>query len=220
VVPQFDTQVGMHLSDVTSYLNASANIAGQGDDGDNMMPSNAFLVVEYEEVPQTPFFVYGFVNDGDGAPVVNPNVTITNLNTSKTFTADTNASSNYYQVVTSSWNVSAGDVLHFDASNGGAVELDHTVTGEEMDNGVLLQNITIQKGTCGDVTGDGDINMDDVMTLWYDYADYPTPGAYTISNEWAADVTGDGEINMDDVMTLWYDYADYPYPGAYEVNCK
>ena len=73
---------------------------------------------------------------------------------------------------------------------------------------------------CGNVNEDGIINMDDVMTLWYDYADYPYPGAYTISNEWAADVTGDDVINMDDVMTLWYDYADYPYPGAYEVNCK
>ncbi|MBC8521938.1 MAG: hypothetical protein H8D26_08140, partial [Methanomicrobia archaeon] len=110
--------------------------------------------------------------------------------------------------------------LHFHASNGIAIELDHTVTEEEMDNGVLLQNITLQKGMCGDVNEDGKINMDDVMTLWYDYADYPYPGAYTISNEWAADVTGDDVINMDDVMTLWYDYADYPYPGAYEVNCK
>ena len=214
------TQVGMNLTDVTGYLNASVNIAGQGDDGDNMMPSNAFLVVEYEEVPPVPFLIHGWVNDSDGMPVFNPNVTITNLDTSDVFTAETNASSNYYQIVTSSWNVSAGNVLHFDASNGGAIELDHTVMQEEMDNGVLLQNITIQKGTCGDVTGDGKINMDDVMTLWYDYADYPYPGAYTISNEWAADVTGDGDINMDDVMTLWYDYADYPYPGAYEVNCK
>ena len=75
-------------------------------------------------------------------------------------------------------------------------------------------------GICGDVNNDGKINMDDVMTLWYDYANYPYPGAYTVSNEWAADVTGDGIINMDDVMTLWYDYANYPYPGAYEVNCR
>jgi len=49
-----NTQVGMNLTDVTSYLNASVNIAGQGDDGDNMMPSNAFLVVEHkEEAPPT-----------------------------------------------------------------------------------------------------------------------------------------------------------------------
>jgi len=213
-------QVGMHLADVTDYLNASVNIAGQGDDGDNMMPVNAFLVVGYEEAPPTPFLISGWVNDNADMPVNNPNVTITNLNTAEVFVAETNASSNYYQVLTSSYNVSAGDVLHFRVSNGIAIELDHTVTEEEMDNGVLLQNITIQKGMCGDVTDDGDINMDDVMTLWYDYADYPTPGAYTISNEWAADVTGNDVINMDDVMTLWYDYADYPYPGAYEVNCK
>ncbi|MGB2841322.1 MAG: DUF3344 domain-containing protein [Halobacteriota archaeon] len=42
-------QVGVNLSDVTDYLNASVNIAGQGDIGDCMMPANAFLVVEYEE---------------------------------------------------------------------------------------------------------------------------------------------------------------------------
>ncbi|MBA7511255.1 hypothetical protein ES705_03246 [subsurface metagenome] len=42
-------EVGVNLSDVTGYLNASVNIAGQGDNRDCMMPSNAFLVVEYEE---------------------------------------------------------------------------------------------------------------------------------------------------------------------------
>jgi hypothetical protein len=57
------------------------------------------------------------------------------------------------------------------------------------------------------------------VTLWYDYANYPTPGAHEISNEWAADVNCDGTINMADVMTLWYDYANYPTPGAHEVNC-
>ena len=158
-------QVGVNLSNVTSYLNASVNIAGQGDNRDCMMPSNAFLVVEYEHKPPAPFFVYGWVNDSDGAPVVNPNVTITNLNTSEVFTAETIADSNFYQVLTSSWNVSAGDVLHFDASNGGAVELEHEVTGEEMDNGVLLLNITIQKGICGDVTGDGHVRVSDGLRI-------------------------------------------------------
>jgi len=32
-------------------------------------------------------------------------------------------------------------------------------------------------GICGDVNDDGVINMADVMTLWYDYANYPTPGS-------------------------------------------
>jgi hypothetical protein len=74
-------------------------------------------------------------------------------------------------------------------------------------------------GTCGDVNDDGNMNMADMMTLWYDIADYPEPGIWNISNEWAADVNCDGNINMADVMILWYDIADYPEPGAWVVGC-
>ncbi|RJS74098.1 DUF3344 domain-containing protein, partial [Methanophagales archaeon] len=114
----WNPQVAISLSTVKDYLTDCNNYAGIGDIHDiGMMPSNAFLVVEYEEAPPAPapFFVYGWVNDSTGAPVLNPNVTITNLNTTEVFTAETNASSNYYQVVTSSANVSEGNVLHFRA---------------------------------------------------------------------------------------------------------
>jgi hypothetical protein len=74
-------------------------------------------------------------------------------------------------------------------------------------------------GICGDVNDDGNINMADVMTLLYDVADYPEPGTWTISNEWAADVNCDGQLNMADVMRLWYDLADYPLPGEWQVDC-
>ena len=80
-------------------------------------------------------------------------------------------------------------------------------------------SVEVRNGICGDVNDDGDVDMTDVMTLWYDIADYPYVDAYTISNEWAADVNCDGDIDMTDVMTLWYDIADYPYVGAYEVDC-
>ncbi len=40
-------QVGVNLSDVTSHLTTNGNVVGQGDNGDGMMPSNAFLLVEY-----------------------------------------------------------------------------------------------------------------------------------------------------------------------------
>ena len=80
-------------------------------------------------------------------------------------------------------------------------------------------SVEVRKGICGDVNDDGVVNMADVMTMWYDYANYPTPGEYEVSNVWAADVNCDGVINMADVMTLWYDYANYPMPGDYEVNC-
>jgi hypothetical protein len=79
--------------------------------------------------------------------------------------------------------------------------------------------VTVTVGTCGDVNDDDKVNMADVMILWYDIADYPSAGAWTVSNKWAADVNCDGKINMADVMILWYDIADYPSAGAWEVNC-
>jgi hypothetical protein len=80
-------------------------------------------------------------------------------------------------------------------------------------------NVSVRIGICGDVNDDKSVDMADVMTMWYDIASYPTPGAYTISNEWAADVNCDGSLDMADVMTLWYAIASYPTPGEYEVNC-
>ena len=50
-------QVGVDAIDVTSYLKEDENTVIQGDDGDNMMPSNAFLVISYTSTPiitQTP----------------------------------------------------------------------------------------------------------------------------------------------------------------------
>jgi hypothetical protein len=49
-----NAQVGINATNVTDhYLKGSDNMVGQADDGDCMMPANAFLVVEYEGVPGT-----------------------------------------------------------------------------------------------------------------------------------------------------------------------
>ncbi|MGB7001804.1 MAG: CARDB domain-containing protein [Halobacteriota archaeon] len=46
-----NAQVGVSVRSVTSqYHKGSGNIAGQADDGDNMMPANAFLVVGYADL--------------------------------------------------------------------------------------------------------------------------------------------------------------------------
>ena len=170
-----------------------------------------------------PFLISGGVSYSNAVPVNNPDVTVTNLNTSEVFTPETTTGSNYYQVVTSPYNVSAGNILHFHTGNGTGTELNHNVTHDDINTGGFEQNLTIPttfiRHICGDVNGDGVVNMDDVMTLWYDIAEYPAPGAYTTSNVWAADVNCDNAVNMDDVMTLWYDIAEYPTPGAYEVEC-
>jgi uncharacterized repeat protein (TIGR01451 family) len=45
-----NAQVGVNVSDVTEHLKAGDNVVGQADSGDNMMPVNAFLVLEYSEL--------------------------------------------------------------------------------------------------------------------------------------------------------------------------
>ena len=69
--------------------------------------------------PPTPFHAYGWVKYSNGTAVLGPNVNITNLNTTENYTVETNASYSYYQVITSSCNVSASDVLNFSASDDG-----------------------------------------------------------------------------------------------------
>ena len=314
-----NAQMGVNVTNVSCYLTDGDNVVGQGDDGDSMMAANAFLFVEYETKAPAPFFVYGRAFHGDGSGCNDPAVNITNLNTGEQWQAETDPAYNYYQVLTSSHNVTSGDVLQFCCICSGDTTLfNHIVTSGEIAAGGFEQNIAnagnlvitgiwkspensticysimntgqavIPSGhsaalyidgietahdvvpvelapdasyegcfdgyiwaytppednitvcadsddtvveidesnnclteiwMCGDVNEDGDVDMTDVMTLWYDIADYPYVDAYTISNAWAADVNCDGDIDMTDVMTLWYDIADYPYVDAYVVNC-
>jgi hypothetical protein len=44
-----NAQVGLVPTDVTDDLERNDNMVVQGDDGDNMMPANAFLVITYKE---------------------------------------------------------------------------------------------------------------------------------------------------------------------------
>ena len=44
-----EAQIGIAAIDVTRHLEDYDNMVIQGDDGDNMMPANAFLVITYEE---------------------------------------------------------------------------------------------------------------------------------------------------------------------------
>jgi hypothetical protein len=89
--------------------------------------------------------ISGFVDYSDGIHVNNPNVTITNLNTSEVFIAETNESSNYYFLSTNFAHIGLGNLLHFNASDrkGNFTGLEHRVTQTEMDAGGFAQNITI-----------------------------------------------------------------------------
>jgi hypothetical protein len=125
----------LNLSRINTIL---SNESGEGIE--NVVLNNGSV-----EITETHFNISGFVNYNDGSPVYNPNVTITNVNTSEVFTAETNETSNYYQVLTNFAHIAEGDILHFYASDrfGNSTEFDHTVTQAEMDASGFEQNISI-----------------------------------------------------------------------------
>ncbi|OEU76401.1 MAG: hypothetical protein BA874_13755 [Desulfuromonadales bacterium C00003068] len=114
-----------------------------------------------------------------------PGVTVANLGASEVFITGADPGSNHSQVMAGSLNVSAGDVLRFNASKGNPTELDYTATVAEMCAGGFAQNATIEcgepAGICWDVDDATNVDMTDAMTTWYDIADCPTPGAYVVN---------------------------------------
>ncbi|HID20280.1 MAG TPA: DUF3344 domain-containing protein [Methanophagales archaeon] len=128
-----DAQVGLVLTDVTDDLERNDNMVIQGDDGDNMMPANAFLVITYKEEEEeegegeegkvTPTFpnitacnpVESFVNNTEGEArtfriSVNQTVDVSwQINRSEIQTNETATEAVYTNVsaVLGTWNVSA-----------------------------------------------------------------------------------------------------------------
>lgn len=105
-----------------------------------LLPGNGLAAQE------TPFMIYGWVDYSDSASVNDLSIVITNANTDKAFDVETDDGSNYYQVLTDSGSVSAGNVLHFCVSDGGTLntaEFDHAVSDTEIGNGGFECNITI-----------------------------------------------------------------------------
>ena len=112
------------------------------------------------ETAQVPFPISGYVINEDGSACNNPDVTITNLNTGKTFLTLTLPSSNYYRAdptPRSSDEVSENDLLRFTVgTDAGSAALDHSVTTSDMAFGLFL-NLTISVDECRvfAVTGSG-----------------------------------------------------------------
>ena len=144
-------QVGANVSDVTDYIVSNDNVVSFGDDGDSMMPSNAFLLVEYDEpcrgkkpepASLVPFMISGSVKDVNGTAIDNPNVTIENVNTSKPLPdVETHDNFSHYQVLASLDNVSCGDVLQFIYDG---TTLNHTISQREMDVGGFDLDIAVE----------------------------------------------------------------------------
>jgi len=102
-----------------------------------------------------PFMISGYVFCEDGSECNNPCVNITNLDTNGKWVAETNASSNYYQLILAmSVNINASEKLRFNAtsSDGNQSEVfDHIVSETEVDKGGLFNfNITLESSPLWD----------------------------------------------------------------------
>ncbi|MCD6145056.1 MAG: hypothetical protein J7J03_01450 [Methanosarcinales archaeon] len=87
----------------------------------------------------TPFLIFGHVCCEDGSPCNNPIVNITNACTGVAWCADTISGSDYYQTLLCGANVSLGDLLEFDVTDGtGYNTTTHAVTRDEIDNGGIF----------------------------------------------------------------------------------
>ncbi len=129
----------------------------------------------------TPVYIYGFAYDNESTPVCNLDVTVTNLNTSEVFTAETNASSNFYQLVlNNSSEVQEGNTLRLIAVN-------------ESATGYHIINVTTYKVTAPELNAGGIFNLNLTVDEFYlNLVDFPMSEA----NASACPNPGDEEHKM------------------------
>ncbi len=101
----------------------------------------------------TPFVINGHVHEFCGDPCNGAWVRITNTNTGASWDAVNYSESNYYLLVLDSDDVSAGDVLRFDAR--GRLQsktVTHTVAADEITTGGFVVDITLEPTAGPDIT--------------------------------------------------------------------
>lgn len=102
-----------------------------------------------QPMPSTPFVIHGYVFYDDGSECKNPLINITNLNSGAKWQAETNHSSNYYQLVLANGtSVNASETLLFavKSHDGNQSNITHrTVTSGDINNGGIFDlNITLE----------------------------------------------------------------------------
>ena len=112
------------------------------------LPANATGGIVTIVSPPAPFLISGYVFYDLGTPCTDPVVIITNVDTGEPWNAETTASSHYYQLsLTSGLDISAGEVLQFNATGLYGIHptvIEHAVTEDEVNTGGLYNfNITI-----------------------------------------------------------------------------
>jgi len=101
---------------------------------------------ETPPTPVTPFLISGCIYYENGTPCNNPLVNITNLNTDREWTTETNEIFNYYQhILANGTDLNASEILQFNVSDGIRYNTtNYTVTQSDINNGGLFNfNLTL-----------------------------------------------------------------------------
>ena len=153
----------------------------------------AILIVPSCAQPTTPFVINGWVFYENDTACDDPMVNITNLNTSVEWQAETNASSNHYQIVLiNGADLNATEILQFDVAGATSTSVTaHTISPSDVNNGGVVDlNITL-----GPMLGDADLIISDI-TVNYDASSMVNlaigpepPGTHTQYNNISVNIT-------------------------------
>ncbi len=157
-----EAQIGMAAIDVTKYLEDYDNKVIQGDDGDNMMPVNAFLVITYKTSfdtgsPESPYpSISGTHN---GTITVYQNITVNRMYT--TPCPGTGGHSEFVKI----WNETAGDCAEarWDGYTGDYLNIsfNRTLTLKKD----VIYNYTIRTGSYPQIHHMDELEVDDGLGI-------------------------------------------------------
>ena len=141
----------------------------------------------------TPVIIYGFAFDTGNDPVYNPNVTVTNLDTGDVFTAETNASSNFYQLVlANSSDVQEGDRLSIIAKK----VTEDNLNKYHPNGSTYIVSVTEHNVTLDIITAGGVFNANLTLDEFCIHYDYPYEVNHDLNNSGAA------------VMKMWANFKN------------
>jgi hypothetical protein len=143
--------------------------------------------------------IYGRVFYEDGSECNGSTVNVTNTNTGMYWQAETHSSYNYYQLVLDTTNMSAGDLIEFNATDGTEYNItNHTVIAGDIDSGGIFDfNLTLPSAppTGGPTVDSITITPDDGGAPGVQINPYPG-GVKTVTvTVVVSDPNGFGDIN-------------------------
>ena len=181
-------------------------------------------LVASASAPPTPFMIYGYVFYEDGSACDNPTVNINNTNTSNNWSATTNESYNYYQLMLANGtDVNVSEILRFNVTspNGNQSNItEHAVMQENItDGGIFNFNITLESPAAQNII---DIStctsLNTAGATYILTADITNSGASKCMNITAEDITLDCQGHTIDGTDAGGSYG--VYSNQYNTTVK